>query len=92
MSYTLNGRTYVGDPPPSDAVPIRCARRALLAANLLDDVEVYVATLPREDQVDWASATEVHRSYPLVLAYQQSRGLTDAQVDDLFTLARSFDF
>ncbi len=86
------GNSYIGREPPGDAVPIRCARRALLAAGLLDDVEAYVATLPREDQVDWASATEVHRAYPLALAYQESRGLTDAQMDGLFALARTFDF
>jgi hypothetical protein len=37
-------------------------------------------------QITWATAAEIHRLHPLILAVQAKIGLTDAQVDGLFGL------
>jgi hypothetical protein len=66
---------------------MRQAARALLDADLLDDVEALVATLPRAYQIDWERASVVERSNPLVEIVRQQKSMTDAQIDDLFITA-----
>lgn len=93
--YTYDGGfVRVPDPVPLLPVPelvsMRKARRALLAAGLLDDVETAIAAASREVQIDWEFATEVRRDYPILREIQSAQGLTDAQVDDLFRLAATF--
>jgi hypothetical protein len=79
--------------PPAPIVPVpqsvtmRQAARALLDADLLDDVEALVATLPRAYQIDWERASVVERSNPLVEIVRQQKSMTDAQIDDLFITA-----
>lgn len=79
--------------PPAPPVPVpqsvtmRQAARALLDADLLDDVEALVATLPRAYQIDWERASVVERSNPLVEIVRQQKNMTDAQIDDLFITA-----
>ncbi len=66
----------------------RQAKRALLEVGLLDDVDASIATSgDRAAQIDWADATEFRRDWPALIAMQPALGLTDQQVDDLFTLA-----
>ena len=80
-------------PKPAQPVPVpqsvtmRQAARALLDADLLDDVEALVATLPRAYQIDWDRASVVERSNPLVEIVRQQKSMTDAQIDDLFIAA-----
>lgn len=62
----------------------RQARRVLLAAGLLDDVEAAVAASDRETQIDWADATEMRRDWPALAAMASQLGMTDAQLDALF--------
>lgn len=69
------------------SVTMRQAARALLDAGLLDDVEALVATLPRAYQIDWAKASVVERSNPLVEIVRQQKSMTDTQIDDLFITA-----
>lgn len=76
---------------PAPAVPgsvtMRQARLALLAADLLDDVEAAVAAAGRAAQIEWEYAQEVQRGHPLIAAVQQAQGLSDAQIDALFVAA-----
>lgn len=71
------------------SISMRQAELALLAAGLLDDVEALIPSLPRADQIAWKRATLVERSNPLVAYVQQVNGLTDLQLDELFTRAAS---
>lgn len=80
------------DPPapapqvPSSVSPAQ-ARLALLAAGLLDDVEAAVAAGPRAMQIAWQNASVIERDSPTVAALAGALGLTDAQLDELFTTA-----
>lgn len=79
---------YVEPPVPvPTVVTIRQARLALLAADLLDDIDAAVLASGRAAQIEWEYATEVQRSHPLIAAMQASKGLTDAEVDALFAAA-----
>ena len=62
-------------------------RLALLHANLLDLVEAWVATQDRATQIEYAARTEWRRDWPLVTSAGTALGLSDSQLDDLFTLA-----
>ena len=89
----------VGDAPPPiviSAVPatvsMRQAKRALLAAGLLDSADMAIAgiaddTARRAAQIDWTSATDVRRDWPLVASIAQALSLTDEQIDALFVAA-----
>lgn len=84
---------------PVPAVPIvpvsvsmRQAKRALLAAGLLDAADQAIAgiaddTARRAAQIDWTSATDVRRDWPLVASIAQALSLTDQQIDALFVSA-----
>lgn len=71
---------------PSE-VTIRQAELALLDADLLDDVEDLVATLPRQYQSEWRRATAVMRDNGLVEIVRQQKGMTHDQIDQLFVNA-----
>lgn len=70
--------------PVPQQVTMRQVRLALLSAELLDDVEMVIATAGRAAQLEWEYAAMVERSNPVVAAVQQQQGMTDAQIDDLF--------
>jgi|YNPMSStandDraft_2_1061718.scaffolds.fasta_scaffold45960_1 hypothetical protein len=78
-------------PPPPEPVPQRItalqARRALLAADMLDSVEAAIARQPREVQIAWEYATELHRDDPMLAAVAQTIGLDAVTLDDLFRAA-----
>lgn len=69
------------------SVSMRQAELALLAADLLDDVEDLVSMLPRAAQIEWRRAGSVERQHPLIAVMQQATGMTDAQIDQLFIAA-----
>lgn len=74
------------------SVSMRQAKRALLAAGLLDLADQAIAGIPddtarRAAQIDWTSATDVRRDWPLVASIAQALGLTDQQIDALFVAA-----
>ncbi len=75
--------------PPTvpQEVTMRRARLALHSAGLLDAVEAAVAAASRAVQIEWEFAGTVNRTWPTLLALQTPLGLTDQQIDDLFTLA-----
>lgn len=74
-------------------VSMRQARLALLQSGLLSQIEAAIAALPEPDKsavtIEWEYAQEVKRSHAWVIALGIQLGLTDQQLDDLFTLAAS---
>lgn len=69
------------------SVTMRQACIQLEVDGLLDDVEAIVATLPRVYQIEWQRASNVFRDNPLVEMVRQQKGMTSAQIDDLFIAA-----
>tara|TARA_R110000868_G_scaffold410670_1_gene699676 strand:- start:555 stop:923 length:369 start_codon:yes stop_codon:yes gene_type:complete len=78
---------YIPPPPvvPS-VITMRQARLALLMADRLSEVNAAVNQAGEAAQIEWEFATEVHRNWPLVAALQSGLGLTDDDLDALFTL------
>ena len=78
---------YVPSPPViPQSISMRQARLALLGAGLLDTVNGAMATMPQAAQIEWEFASDVQRTNPLIGAMAAALGMTDAQLDDLFTL------
>lgn len=74
-------------PIPSH-VTMRQARLALLQSGLLQTVTDAIATGTDEAmKIEWEYATEVKRDWPSLVALAGSLGMTDADLDNLFTLA-----
>jgi len=78
-------------PQPPEPVPQRItalqARRALLAADMLDQIEAAIARQPRAVQITWEYATEIYREDPMLIEVAQAIGLTTNTLDDLFRAA-----
>lgn len=82
--------TYGPAPPPPvpEKVSRMQAKQALLAADLLDDIEEAIAASnDRALQLYWAETSEFHRDHPKVAEIATSLGWTQAQLDDLFRAA-----
>lgn len=62
-------------------------RLALLDSGLLDSVEEFVTTAPRDIQLNWEYRLEFERNHPLVAATAYALGKTDEELDQLFVLA-----
>ena len=79
------------NPKPEPVIPsvvtMKQAQLALFRAGLLDAVESAIAAGGREDQITWAKSQTVERSDPLVTNMAAALSLTEADLDDLFTLA-----
>lgn len=77
--------------PEITTVTMRQARLALLNAGKLADVASAIAALPSPQkeaaQIEWEYSQTVERNRPFVLVLAPALGLTEAQLDDLFTLA-----
>lgn len=97
LPFTVVGEGEVSDAVPSDfptpapeqapvpqTLTIRQAKLILLQNNLLDDVDAAVAQADRATQIEWEYATEVHRTWPTLVAMASALGMTDAQLDQLF--------
>lgn len=86
---------WVPPPPPPVVVPqvvtMRQARLALLGAGLLPQVETAINALPEPQRsaarIEWDYSSEVHRDRTFVQQLGAALGLTDQQLDDLFTQA-----
>jgi hypothetical protein len=69
------------------SVTPRQGRRALDAAGLLDAVEAWIATQPRAVQIDYESATEWRRDWPLIEDVRVALEWTHEEMDALFAIA-----
>lgn len=97
ISHDADGFPIAVDPDaPETSVPLsvtpRQAKLALLSAGMLDDVEAAInaiadPTKKRIAQIEWEFAQEVRRDWPLLNEVAEGMGMTDAQLDELFTLA-----
>lgn len=69
------------------------ARAALHLAGMLEAVETMIALpeTPVLAKLAWADAQEFKRNSPTVLSLSASLGLTEAQLDALFTTAAGID-
>lgn len=65
------------------SITMRQARLYLLSLNLLDEVEVIVAQ-NRAWYIEWEYANEVLRTNQLIPTLQQSLGLSDSDIDNMF--------
>lgn len=87
--------TYDGDfhapVPPAPVIPsvvtMRQARLALLQAGLLTQVDATIAQGGQADQITWEYAAEVDRNSALVVNMSVALGLSNQDLDNLFTLA-----
>jgi len=72
-------------------VTMRQARLALLGAGLLAQVDAAIEALPEPQKsaarIEWDYSSEVHRDRAFVQQLGAALGLTDQQLDDLFTQA-----
>lgn len=86
----LSGITeYVAPNPLAiESVSPAQMRIALHRMGMLSTVKA-IADVDPEAQIVWEYATVILRSSPLIEAMKGQSGLTDAQIDDLFTLAAS---
>ena len=69
------------------SVKMRQARRALLAAGLLETVQTNVQLLDQAAQIDWEFAETVERNSQLVMTLSTLLNMTELDVDNLFTAA-----
>jgi hypothetical protein len=81
-------------PPPipiPNIVTMRQARLALLSAGVLSLANAAIAAMTGVEgeaaRIEWEYAQEVKRDAPLVLGMATALGLSEAQLDNLFTLA-----
>jgi hypothetical protein len=74
-------------PPVPLVVSMRQARLALLQVGLLGVVQSAIDNGSQEDKITWEFSTEVARDFPVVQNFKTTLGLSEGQLDDLFTLA-----
>lgn len=70
-------------------VTMRQARVALLQAGLLATVNTAINSGGEADKIEWEYAANVDRNSPLVQNMKSGLSLSDADLDNLFTLAAS---
>ena len=93
--WTYDGVTFVAPVLPPVVIPtvvsMRQARLALFQDGLLSEVQGAIDGLtdPAKTitQISWDYATEVHRDDDLVVQLSNQLGLTESDLDALFTLA-----
>lgn len=70
------------------SITMRQARLALLAADLLADVEAIMAQPGREAaRIEWEYATEMRRDHELITSLASELGLSADDIDALFIVA-----
>lgn len=73
--------------PAPDTITPRQAKLALYGAGLLDAVEALISGADREIQIHYESATQWDRTDPVLNGLADQLGLSDEQLDDLFSQA-----
>lgn len=93
MGDAWDGKTFKSPPPPVPfAVSARQAKRALLEAGLLDDVQLAIDNIPdelerRRVQIDWDESTEFRRDWPTLAVLAAAMKLDGGALDALFMQA-----
>lgn len=91
LDWLAAGNTPLPADPIVPAIPnrvtMRQARLALLQLNLLGQVNAAVAAADEATKITWEFSSEVHRSHPFVENLAAALNLSEAQLDNLFTLA-----
>jgi uncharacterized protein YidB (DUF937 family) len=82
----LNQPEAVAAGVPAGVSPLQ-ARRALIQAGLRQTVEDWIAMQPLDARDAWDYATQIRRDDSVLAAAAAALGLSDAEIDDLFTLA-----
>lgn len=77
-------------PVPAFVTPLQM-RKALRASGLTESVQAYLAQAPDETVEAWEYATQVDRNNEMIEAAAAALGMTEAQRDDLFRLAATFN-
>lgn len=79
--------------PPAvpDAVEMRQARLALLAAGRLSDVDAAIAAAGPAAFQEWEYGSRIRRSHPLVQALGPALGWSEAEIDQLFIAAAAIE-
>jgi len=80
-------RAALLEPQPVLIVSPFQAKAALLVAGLLATVEAAIAQADPLAQLAWSEAVEFRRDSPTVASMATTLGLTEQQLDDLFTAA-----
>lgn len=79
------------EPTTPASVTMRQARLALLGAGLLHMVDAALSALPSPQkeaaEIEWEFAATVDRESPTTMLLAQALGMTDEELDQLFTLA-----
>ncbi|MFC7067469.1 hypothetical protein [Brucella rhizosphaerae] len=78
---------FIAPTPTPQVVSRFQARAALFAAGLLPQVENAISEAEPLVQMAWSDAQEFRRDSPTILALANVIGLTENQVDQLFTEA-----
>jgi hypothetical protein len=88
-----DGNTFSKPPAPAPIVPTavsaRQAKRALLEAGLLDDVQLAIDSITddlerRRVQIDWVESTEFRRDWPALAMLAAAMQLDEGTLDALF--------
>jgi hypothetical protein len=91
--WTFEGGVFLPPVVPEPVIPsvvsMRQARLALLQGGLLEAVNMAVSVGGEADRITWEYATEVRREDALVQNLAVGLGLSEVQLDQLFTLASS---
>lgn len=74
-------------PAVPEVVTMRQARLALLQAGLLAQVNTAIASADDATKIAWEFSSEVQRNNPLVSTLAAALNLSDAQLNNLVTLA-----
>lgn len=93
IGWVDDGKTFRAPPAPAPVVPAvvsaRQAKRALLEAGLLDDVQMAIDNIPddlerRRVQIDWDESTEFRRDWPALALLATVMKLDEGTLDALF--------
>lgn len=74
-------------PTQTNTVEARKVLSTLYDFGLLDQVEAFISTQPKDVQINWERATTFSRTNSLLVAGAEALGITSEQLDTLFKTA-----
>jgi hypothetical protein len=76
-------------PPPSPVTPLQI-RRALNSVGMRSQVEAILVAASQDAKDAWEFASEINRYDPMLCTMASSLGMTEEEIDQVFTLAATF--